>query len=88
MNDDDHDEHDDADHETDTDVEHDDHYHHGGPPAGGWDERNWHGSESTWFMLGPILAAATGALALGIVPATALFLEIVQEVAINVGVMP
>ncbi|MEF8821401.1 MAG: cation:proton antiporter [Halovenus sp.] len=88
VNDDDHDEHDDADHETDTDVEHDDHYHHGGPPAGGWDERNWHGSESTWFMLGPILAAATGALALGIVPATALFLEIVQEVAINVGVMP
>ncbi|MFC6722600.1 cation:proton antiporter [Halobacteriaceae archaeon SHR40] len=88
VNDDDHDEHDDADHETDTDVDHDDHYHHGGPPAGGWDERNWHGSESTWFMLGPILAAATGALALGIVPATALFLEIVQEVAINVGVMP
>jgi NADH-quinone oxidoreductase subunit L/multicomponent Na+:H+ antiporter subunit D len=71
-------------------VEHDDHdghHHHGGPPAGGWDQRNWHGGESTWFMLGPILAAATGALLLGIVPATALFLEIVQEVAINVGVM-
>ena len=67
----------------------DDHGHHiGGPPPGGWDRRNWRGNESTWFMLGPILAAAAGALALGIVPATAIFLQIVEEVAINVGVMP
>jgi len=88
----DHDEHSQPDHETHDNeegahAEHADHHHHGGPPAGGWDQRNWRGSESTWFMLGPILAAATGALLLGIVPATAVFLEIVQEVAINVGVM-
>ncbi len=31
------------------------HEHHGGPPAGGWDDRGWRGGESTWFLLGPSL---------------------------------
>ncbi len=70
---------------------HDDHTdhdgHHGGPPAGGWEDRGWTGGESTWFMLGPILAAAAGAVALGVVPATALFLRIVQRVATDLGVV-
>jgi NADH-quinone oxidoreductase subunit L/multicomponent Na+:H+ antiporter subunit D len=67
-------------------TEHDDHddHHHGGPPEGGWDRRSWTGNESTWFMLGPILAAAGGAVALGIAPSTFVFLELVQEVATNV----
>ena len=60
--------------------------HHGGPPEGGWTHAGWRGGESTWFMLGPILAAATGAVVLGIVPNTAVFLEIVTTVVENVGV--
>ncbi|QGA83247.1 cation:proton antiporter [Halomicrobium sp. LC1Hm] len=63
------------------------HDHHGGPPEGGWTAAGWRGGESTWFMLGPILAAATGAVVLGIVPNTAVFLEIVTTVVENVGVM-
>ena len=59
---------------------HEDHEHHGGPPEGGWDRRDWFGGESTWFMLGPICAAATGSLLLGIVPAGAVFLRIVRAV--------
>jgi NADH-quinone oxidoreductase subunit L/multicomponent Na+:H+ antiporter subunit D len=73
------------------DGDHDDHGnhdgHHSGPPAGGWEDRGWTGGESTWFMLGPILAAAAGAVALGVVPATALFLRIVQQVVADVGVV-
>ena len=65
--------------------EHDDH-HHGGPPVGGWERTGWRGGESTWFMLGPILTAAGGAVAIGVVPATFLFLRIVTLVAENVGV--
>jgi len=75
-----------ADHTSHDDhTDHDD--HHGGPPPGGWERRGWRGGESTWFMLGPILTAAGGALALGIAPATFLFLQIVQAVAANVGVI-
>ena len=62
---------------------HEDHEHHGGPPEGGWDERGWRGGESTWFMLGPIMATATGSLLLGIVPSTAVFLQIVTRVVEN-----
>jgi len=62
-------------------------HHHGGPPEGGWDQRGWRGDESTWFMLGPILASASGAVALGVAPATFVFLQIVQAVAENVGVV-
>jgi NADH-quinone oxidoreductase subunit L/multicomponent Na+:H+ antiporter subunit D len=62
-----------------------DHEHHGGPPAGGWDRRDWRGGESTWFMLGPILTAATLSLLLGIVPRIAVFLRIVETV---VGGLP
>jgi NADH-quinone oxidoreductase subunit L/multicomponent Na+:H+ antiporter subunit D len=71
----------------DHNSDHDDH-HHGGPPAGGWDERDWHGGESTWFMLGPILTAAALSLLLGIVPHTVVFLRIVETIVGNLpGVM-
>ncbi|AUG46660.1 cation:proton antiporter [Haloarcula taiwanensis] len=64
------------------------HEHHGGPPAGGWDDRGWRGGESTWFMLGPILTAATLSLLLGTVPYTAVFLRIVDTIVGNLpGVM-
>jgi len=64
---------------------HEDVEHHGGPPEGGWENRGWLGQESTWFMLGPILTAATLSLALGIVPRLAVFLRIVETV---VGGLP
>ena len=64
---------------------HEDEEHHGGPPAGGWDRRGWLGQESTWFMLGPILTAATLSLALGIAPRLAVFLRIAEAV---VGGLP
>jgi formate hydrogenlyase subunit 3/multisubunit Na+/H+ antiporter MnhD subunit len=63
------------------------HDHHGGPPAGGWDRSGWTGGESTWFILGPILTAAGGAVALGVAPAAFVFLRVVQQVAANVGVV-
>jgi NADH-quinone oxidoreductase subunit L/multicomponent Na+:H+ antiporter subunit D len=59
--------------------------HHGGPPEDGWDRRNWRGGESTWFMLGPILTAASLSLLLGIVPRVAVFLRIVETI---VGGLP
>jgi NADH-quinone oxidoreductase subunit L/multicomponent Na+:H+ antiporter subunit D len=65
--------------ERDEHVHHDD-SHHAGPPRGGWDRRGWLGQESTWFMLGPILAAMTGAVLLGLVPHRAVFLRLVDDV--------
>ena len=65
------------------DAHHEDHVHHGGPPEGGWDDRGWRGGESTWFMLGPILTAATLSLLLGTVPYTAVFLRIVDAIVGN-----
>jgi len=62
---------------------HEEHEHHGGPPEGGWDDRGWRGGESTWFMLGPILTAATLSLLLGTVPYTAVFLRIVDAIVGN-----
>ncbi|GAB7011997.1 cation:proton antiporter [Halolamina salina] len=68
--------------ETEHGEEHDDHGH-----GGDWDSRGWFGGESTWFMLGPILFAATGSVVLGIVPDTAVFLRIVRLiVAATTGV--
>jgi len=57
--------------------------HHGGPPESGWERRGWQGQESTWFMLGPILTAATLSLALGIAPRLAVFLRIVETVVVG-----
>jgi len=54
--------------------------HHGGPPADGWERRGWRGRESTWFMLGPILAAMTGAVVLGVIPRTAVFLRLIEVI--------
>ena len=60
---------------------------HGHGHHGDWEARGWFGGESTWFMLGPILFAATGSIVLGIVPDTAVFLEIVRAiVAATTGV--
>ncbi|WP_225333988.1 cation:proton antiporter [Halomicrobium urmianum] len=58
---------------------------HGGSPASGWERAGWRGGESTWFMLGPILTAATGAVIIGIAPDAAVFLDIVTDV---VGALP
>jgi NADH-quinone oxidoreductase subunit L/multicomponent Na+:H+ antiporter subunit D len=77
----DHDEHGDS----HTEDEHD--HHHGGPPAGGWERRGWRGGEASWFVLGPIVTAATGAVALGLAPALFVFLRLVQEIAASVGVV-
>ncbi|XVH30907.1 proton-conducting transporter membrane subunit [Haloferacaceae archaeon DSL9] len=76
----------DADEETLHEHEHDDH-HHGGPPAGGW-ERPALGRETTWFMLGPILAAVTGAVLLGLVPYQMVFLELIELIVSGTGVAP
>jgi formate hydrogenlyase subunit 3/multisubunit Na+/H+ antiporter MnhD subunit len=67
---------------------HDD--HHEGPPPGGWERRGWLGGESTWFMLGPILAAMVGSVVLGLVPSAAVFLRLVDAIvraALTVGVV-
>jgi multicomponent Na+:H+ antiporter subunit D len=56
------------------------HEHHGGPPAGGWTRAGWLGGETTWFMLGPILVIALGAIALGLIPERIGFLQIVFEI--------
>jgi NADH-quinone oxidoreductase subunit L/multicomponent Na+:H+ antiporter subunit D len=68
--------------ESDEHDHHDDHdhHHHGGPSADGWGRRGWRGGESTWFMLGPILAAMTGAVVLGVIPRTAVFLRLIEVI--------
>jgi NADH:ubiquinone oxidoreductase subunit 5 (subunit L)/multisubunit Na+/H+ antiporter MnhA subunit len=67
-------------HEAGDHDESHDHDHHGGPPAGGWERRGWLGQESTWFMLGPILAAMTGSVVLGVVPHAAVFLQLIDDI--------
>ncbi|WP_311171317.1 cation:proton antiporter [Halobellus ordinarius] len=63
--------------------EHDNHDHHGGPPPSGWERRGL-GAESTWFMLGPITAAAAGAVALGLAPRGMVFLALIERVVFEV----
>ncbi|WP_138006725.1 cation:proton antiporter [Halalkalirubrum salinum] len=67
-------------------------HHHEGPPPGGWRHITGRevlvGSETTWFMLGPILAAVTGAIALGVVPYGIGFLELIEVIVEGVGVSP
>ncbi|NHX36911.1 MULTISPECIES: cation:proton antiporter [Halolamina] len=77
----------DADGADAVDGEHDEHGYaddhegdHGHGHHGAWEARGWLGDESTWFMLGPILFAATGSVVLGIVPDTAVFLRIVRSI--------
>jgi len=70
-------------HDADDHGGHD--HHHGGPPASGWDVRGWRGAESTWFMLAPILTAASLSVLLGVFPRTVVFLRIVETV---VGSLP
>jgi NADH-quinone oxidoreductase subunit L/multicomponent Na+:H+ antiporter subunit D len=56
-----------------------------GPDDGlAWERRGWTAGEPTWFMLGPILAAAVGAVVLGVVPDAAVFLRVVVEVVAEV----
>ncbi|MFB6268296.1 MAG: proton-conducting transporter membrane subunit [Halobacterium sp.] len=64
--------------------------HDGHGHGGGWEVRAPNGAESTWFMLAPILFAATGSVVLGVVPDVAVFLQIVREVAeaaVSMGVV-
>ncbi len=67
--------------------DHDDHDHHGGPPPSGWQRLTvgeaFHGRETTWFMLGPILASVTGAILVGVVPHQVLFLELIEIIVEN-----
>ncbi|MES3517002.1 MAG: cation:proton antiporter [Natronomonas sp.] len=76
----------DDDHEESGHADHDE--HHGGPPAGGWQRLTaneaFRGRETTWFMLGPIVAAVTGAILLGIVPSSVLFLELIELIVDDV----
>ncbi|PSQ04056.1 cation:proton antiporter [Halobacteriales archaeon QS_6_71_20] len=65
------------------DADHTDAHGHG-HAAGGWERRGWTGGESTWFMLGPILAVALGSVVLGVVPDGAVFLRIVRLVVSGV----
>ena len=55
---------------------------HEGPPPGGWRRLSTaealRGEETTWFMLGPILAAVTGAILVGVVPYELGFLELIE----------
>ncbi len=80
---DDHDDHDGSEH-----ADHDEHAHHGGPPPGGWKRLSageaFRGEETTWFMLGPILAAVTGAILVGIVPSEIVFLELIEVIVDSV----
>jgi multicomponent Na+:H+ antiporter subunit D len=71
--------------------EHEDHHedhHHEGPPAGGWQRLSPRealvGTETTWFMLGPIVAAVTGAILLGVVPSEAVFLDLIEVIVDSV----
>jgi len=60
------------------------HHEHGPDERLDWEHRRWIGEESTWLMLGPICFAALGSVVLGIVPDTAVFLEIVRLIVENV----
>ncbi len=57
---------------------------HGGPPADGWDALDPRealvGRETTWFMLGPIIASVAGAILLGIVPGHIVFLDLIEVI--------
>ena len=58
---------------------HGDDHHHGGAPPGGWEPHvPWR--ESTWLMIAPIALLAVGALVLGTIPDTAVFLELVAYI--------
>ena len=72
--------------------DHGDHAHHGGPPAGGWKHIQGRellfGRETTWLMLGPILASVTGAVVLGVIPSQAVFLDLIEIIVESAGVTP
>ncbi|WP_114576466.1 complex I subunit 5 family protein [Saliphagus sp. LR7] len=55
---------------------------HGGHATGGWERRSPL-TESTWFMLGPIVVAAVGAVALGVIPDRLVFLDLIQVIVEN-----
>jgi len=78
-------------HEEAATAGHDDGQGHGnGSSHGrgvGWERFAPNGSESTWFMLGPILFAAAGSVVLGVVPDTAVFLQVVREIVAGATAM-
>jgi len=64
--------------------------HHGHDDHGPFERRAPNGAEGSWFVVGPILFAATGSVALGVVPDAAVFLQVVREIvagATAVGVV-
>jgi len=57
---------------------------------GPFERRAPNGAEGSWFVVGPILFAAAGSVVLGVVPDTAVFLQVVREIvagATAVGVV-
>ncbi len=57
---------------------------------GGFERRAPNGAESPWLLLGPILFAAAGSVVLGVVPDTAVFLQLVRDgadAAVTMGVV-
>jgi NADH-quinone oxidoreductase subunit L/multicomponent Na+:H+ antiporter subunit D len=59
------------------------HGNHEGP----FERRAPNGAEGSWFLVAPILFAATGSLVLGIVPDTAVFLQVVREIVANAAML-
>jgi len=53
--------------------------HHGGDD-GPFERRAPNGAEGSWFVVAPILFAATGSVVLGVVPDAAVFLQVVREI--------
>ncbi|MFC3958289.1 proton-conducting transporter membrane subunit [Halovivax cerinus] len=53
--------------------------HESRPTDSRWERRTWR-TESTWFMLGPIVLAAVGAVVLGLVPDHVVFLDLIERV--------
>jgi NADH-quinone oxidoreductase subunit L/multicomponent Na+:H+ antiporter subunit D len=51
-----------------------------GGVTGKWSGSGGFGRETTWFILGPILVVTLGAVVLGVVPESAVFLRIVRVV--------
>ena len=53
---------------------------HGHDDHGPFERRAPNGAEGSWFVVGPILFAAAGSVALGVVPDAAVFLRVVREI--------
>jgi multicomponent Na+:H+ antiporter subunit D len=62
--------------------------HHGdGDDHGPFERRAPNGAEGSWFVVAPILFAATGSVVLGVVPDAAVFLQVVREIVAGATAM-